>query len=284
MTDSPPVTAETTTETPRAVSRIGPSLVVASVLASTLGIVIAQFLDDLGDGLLAEFLGGDAVLFNNRVEFTGASDLAWGGGFVLCLLIGLLALFVYPTQKGHGISRLVLLWTLLQVMRQALTQAIVLPFGDSQLSLAYGTLDAPPGLDMVIAAGGAIGLLLIALAAAAAFLAFTPHKRLVRNGRHRLFFALWIALIPAVASSFAAIPFFLPDSQGLVLAGLPLTGVMFLATLAAAPGTTTVIGPEDERVMPWPWGLVIFLLIVLIFFLGVLQGGVSIDPRAWGTG
>jgi hypothetical protein len=257
---------------------------VASVLASTLGIVLAQFLDDLGDGMLAEFLGGDAVLFNNRVEFTGASDLAWAGGFVLCLLIGLLALFVYPTQRGYGISRLVLLWTLLQVMRQALTQAILLPFGDSQLSLAYGTLDAPPGLDLVIAAGGAIGLLLIALAAAAAFLAFTPHQRLVRNGRQRLFFALWIALIPAVASSFAAIPFFLPDSEGLVLASLPLTGVMFLATVAAAPGTTTVIGPEEETVMPWPWGLMVFLLVLLIFFLAVLQGGVSIDPRAWGTG
>ncbi|MGD2043099.1 MAG: hypothetical protein PVJ28_05555 [Acidimicrobiia bacterium] len=284
MTDSPPVTTETATETPRAVSRIGPPLVLASVLASTLGIVIAQFLDDLGDGMLAEFLGGDAVLFNNRVEFTGASDLAFGGGFVLCLLIGLFALFVYPTQRGYGVSRLVLLWTLLHVLRQALTQAVLLPFdADSQLALAYGTFDAPPGLDFVIAAGGGVGLLLVALSAAAAFLAYTPHQRLVRNGRQRLLFALWIALIPAVVSAFAAIPYFLPDSEGLVLAGLPLTAVMFLATLAAAPGTTTVIGPDEERKTPWPWGLMVFMLVLLIFFLGVLQGGVSIDPRAWGT-
>jgi hypothetical protein len=258
--------------------------VLASVLASTLGIVIAQFLDDLGDGMLAEFLGGDAVLFNNRVEFTGASDLAFGGGFVLCLLIGLFALFVYPTQRGYGVSRLVLLWTLLHVLRQALTQAVLLPFdADSQLALAYGTFDAPPGLDFVIAAGGGVGLLLVALSAAAAFLAYTPHQRLVRNGRQRLLFALWIALIPAVVSAFAAIPYFLPDSEGLVLAGLPLTAVMFLATLAAAPGTTTVIGPDEERKTPWPWGLMVFMLVLLIFFLGVLQGGVSIDPRAWGT-
>lgn len=284
MTDSPPVTTETATETPRAVSRIGPPLVLASVLASTFGIVIAQFLDDLGDGMLAEFLGGDAVLFNNRIEFTGASDLAYGGGFVLCLLVGLFALFVYPTQRGHGVSRLVLLWTLLHVMRQALTQAVLLPFdADSQLALAYGTFDAPPGLDFVIAAGGGVGLLLVALSAAAAFLAFTPHQRLVRNGRQRLLFALWIALIPAVVSAFASIPYFLPDSEGLVLAGLPLTAVMFLATLAAAPGTTTVVGPEEERATPWPWGLMAFMLVLLIFFLGVLQGGVSIDPRAWGT-
>ena len=94
---------------------------------------------------------------------------------------------------------------------------------------------------------------------------------------------MWIALIPAVASAFAAIPFFLPDSDGLVLPGLPLVAVMFLATLAAAPGTTTVIGPEQEQKTPWPWGLAVFLLVLLLFFLGVLQGGVAVDPREWGV-
>lgn len=277
-------TEEATAERPGVIARIGPPLVVASALASTFGIVVAQFLDDLGDGLLAEFLGGDAVLYNNRVEFSGASDLAWAGGFLLCLLVGLFALFVYPTQRGHGVPRLVLLWTLLQVLRQALTQAIFLPFSnDSPLALAYDTLDAPPGLDVVIAAGGAVGLLLIALAAASAFLAYTPHRRLIDTPRKRLVFVLWIALIPAVASAFASIPYFLPDSQGLVLPGLPLTAVMFLATLAAAPGTTSVVGPEDQRVTPWPWGLMVFMLILLIFFLGILQGGVSMDPRQWGN-
>jgi hypothetical protein len=260
-------------------------LVLSSVLASTLGIVIAQFLDDLGDGLLAEFLGGNAVLYNNRVEFTGASDLAWGGGFALCLLIGLFALFVYPTQRGRGVSRLVLLWMLLHVLGQALIQAVLMPFSDDNpLALAYATFDAPPGLDVVIAAAGGIGLLLIALSAAAAFLAFTPHRRLVSTPRKRIVFALWIALIPAVASAFAAIPFFLPDSQGLVLPELPISALIFVATLAAAPGTTTVVGPEDERLTPWPWGLIVFLLVTLIFFLGVLQGGVSMDPRLWGPG
>lgn len=278
------MTDEVTTENPGVLTRIGPPLVVASALASTLGIVIAQFLDDLGDGLLAEFLGGDAVIYNNRVEFTGAADLAWAGGFVLCLIVGLFALFVYPTQHGHGVSRLVLLWTLLHVLRQALTQAVLLPFDpDSPLSLAYATFDLPAGLDMVIAAGAGLGLLLIALAAATAFLAFTPHKSLVATPRSRTVFALWIALIPAVASAFAAIPFFLPDADGLVLPGLPLAALMFLVTLAAAPGTTNVTGPEDPRVTPWPWGLVVFLLVVLLFFLTVLQGGISIDPRAWGS-
>lgn len=277
------VTTEASTESRPTVSRVGPPLVVASTLASTLGIVIAQFLDDLGDGLLAEIMGGTAVVYNSRAEFTGATDLAWGGGFALCLIVGLFALFVYPTQRGHGVPRLVLLWTLLHVLRQALTQAVVLPFdADSQLALAYGTFEAPPGLDMVIAAGGAVGLLLIALAAAAAFLAFTPHRRQVSTARRRATFALWIALIPAVTSAFISIPYFLPDSEGAVLPGLPLVAVMFLATLAAAPGTTTVIGPEDERTMPWPWGLMSFLLVVLIFFLVVLQGGVSVDPRMWG--
>lgn len=264
-------------------TRIGPPLVVASVLASTLGIVIAQFLDDVGDGLLAMILGGEAVIYNNRVEFTGATDLAWGGGFLLCLIIGLFALFIYPTQRGHGVPRLILLWMLLHVLRQALSQAVTLPFSDeSQLSLAYNPFETPPGLEVVIAAGGGVGLLLIALSAASAFLAYTPNKTLVSNSRKRFVFALWIALIPVVASAFLAISYFLPDSEGLVLRGLPLVSVMFLATLVAAPGTTTVLAPEDERTTSWPWGLAVFMLVILIFFLAVLQGGVSLDPRAWG--
>lgn len=275
----------TVADTSRPVARIGPPLVLASILASTLGIVIAQFLDDFGDGLLAEILGGDAVIYNNRVEFTGATDLAWAGGFALCLVVGLFALFVYPTQRGHGVPKLILLWTLLHVLRQALTQAIFLPFSeDSQLSRAFETFDTQPGLEVVIAAGGGIGLLLIALASASAFLAYTPHRRLVATGRNRFVFALWIALIPAVASVFTAIPFFLPDSEALVLPGLPLVVVMFLATLAAAPGTTNVVSPDYERTTDWPWGLVVTLLVILILHLAVFQGGVAIDPRTWGAG
>ncbi len=276
-------TSTTETEAPRPVIRIGRSLVIAAALGSTLGIVIAQFLDDFGDGLLAEILGGDAVLYNNRVEITGATDVVWAGGFLLCLIVGFIALFAYPTQRGHGIPRLTFLWMVVHVLRQAMGQAIMLPFdGDSQLALAYATLDAPPGLDVVIAAGGGVGLLLIALAAASAFLAFTPHRRLVSNARKRLTFALWIALIPAVASVFLAIPFFVPDTESLVIRSLPLTAVIFLATLAAAPGTTTVQGPEDERITPWPYGLGVTLVVILVFYLTVLAGGISLDPRLWG--
>lgn len=267
----------------KTVNRIGLSLVVGSALGSTLGIIIAQFLDDFGDGLLAELLGGNAVLYNNRVEITGVSDLAWGGGFALCLLVGLFALFAYPTQRGHGISRLTFLWMVLHVLRQALTQAVLVPFdSDSQLALAYNTFDAPPGLDLVIAAAGGVGLLLVALSAASAFLAFTPHRRLVSSGRKRLTFTLWIAVVPAAASVFLAIPFFFPDTESLVIPTLPLTALMFLATLAAAPGTTTVEGPDTERTTPYPWGLAATLVVILIFYLGVLEGGVAVDPRAWG--
>ncbi|MEE8374801.1 MAG: hypothetical protein V3S26_00590, partial [Acidimicrobiia bacterium] len=276
-------TSTTETDAPRPVIRIGRSLVIAAALGSTLGIVIAQFLDDFGDGLLAEILGGDAVLYNNRVEITGATDVVWAGGFLLCLIVGFIALFAYPTQRGHGIPRLTFLWMVVHVLRQAMGQAIMLPFdGDSQLALAYATLDAPPGLDVVIAAGGGVGLLLIALAAASAFLAFTPHRRLVSNARKRLTFALWIALIPAVASVFLAIPFFVPDTESLVIRSLPLTAVIFLATLAAAPGTTTVQGPEDERITPRPYGLGVTLVVILVFYLTVLAGGISLDPRLWG--
>lgn len=258
-------------------------LVLASVLGSTLGILIAQLIDDFGDGLLAEILGGSAVIYNNRIQFTGASDVAWAGGFLLCLIVGLFALFAYPTQRGHGISRLTLLWMLLHVLRQALTQAVLLPFdGDSQLALAYNTFETPPGLEVVIAAAGGVGLLLVALSAASGFLSFAPHRRVINSGSKRLRFTLWIAVLPAAVSVFLAIPFFLPDTESLVIPTLPLTAVMFLATLAAAPGTTTVHGPDEERKPERPWGLAIFLVVILLFYLAVLEGGIALDPRTWG--
>lgn len=271
------------TAAPRAISHVGPALVLASALGSTFGIVFAQFLDDLGDGILAEILGGQGVLFNNRAELTGVSDVALGGGFALCLLVGLLLLFWYPTARGHGTSRLVMLWILLHILRQALTQAVLLPFdADNQLARAYSTFDLPAGLDLVIAAAGGVGLLLVALSAASAFLAFTPHRRVVNTARRRFNFVIWIVLIPAVAAAFLALPFFLPDAESMVIRALPLTPLMFLATVAAAPGTSSVYGPEDQRMTPWPWALLATLLFLLLVHLVILQGGVEVDPRRWG--
>lgn len=268
---------------PRAISRIGPALVLASTLASTFGIVFAQFLDDLGDGILAEILGGRGVLYNNRAEVSAVSDLALAGGFALCLLFGLFLLFTYPTARGQGTSRLVMLWVLLHVLRQALTHALFLPFEpEGQLAKAYATFDLPAGLDLVIAAAGGVGLLLVALSAASAFLAFTPHRRMVNTGRRRFNFALWIVLIPAVASTFLALPFFLPDSESMVIRSLPLIPLIFLATVAAAPGTSSVHGPEDHRSTPWPWGLLATVVVLLVISLFILQGGMEIDPRRWG--
>ncbi len=266
------------------IRRIGPPLVLASALGSTLGIVIAQFLDDLGVGILAEILGGDAILYNNRVEFTGATDIAWAGGFLLCLVIGFAMLFSFPTVRGHGVARLTLLWIILQVLRQAFAQAVIMPFdADSRLALAYETLDAPAGLDKVIAAGGGVGLLLLALSAASAFLIIAPHRRLISTGRKRFTFALWVVLIPAVAAAFLAIPFFVSDVNSGVISTLPLTAVIFLITLAAVPGIKTVQGPEEMRLTPWPWGLLGTLVVILLFELLVLQGGVSVNPLQWGA-
>ena len=144
MTTEATLSAPSPTET---IKRIGPPLVVASALGSTLGIVVAQFVDDLGDGILGLILGGSAVVYNNRVEVTGASsDLYLAGGFILCLLLGFFTLFSYPTARGHGVARLTLLWMVLHLLRQAFMQAVMVPFStDSQLTLAYQTLEAPAG-------------------------------------------------------------------------------------------------------------------------------------------
>ncbi len=265
------------------VRAIGFPLVTASALASVFGIVIAQFLDDLGDGILAEILGGEAVLYNNRVEFTGATDVAWAGGFLLTLVIGLLLLFTYPSLKGQDLSRLTFLWITIQILRQSLAQALMLPFGDGgDLRLAYDTFDLPPGLDWVVGATGGVGLILIGLGAASAFLAYAAHRRKISTSRKRFLFVLWVVLAPAVASVFLAIPYFSPDAGSGAVPSLPLTAVLFLFTLAAAPGTTNVIGPETERTYPWPYGMAGTLIVLLVFYVVVLRNGVSIDPRLWG--
>lgn len=280
------MSAETTSERSSVgdvVRSIGFPLVTASVLAAVFGIVLAQFLDDLGDGLLAEFLGGDAVLFNNRTEFVGASDVAWAGGFLLTLVVGLLMLFAYPALRGQSLARLTFLWVTINILRQALTQALMISFGDGgQLGLAYETFDAPPGLEVVISAAGGVGLILIGLGSAAAFLAYAPHRRKISNGRKRFLFTVWVVLAPAVAAVFLAIPYLSPDAGSGVVPALPLTAVLFLFTIAAAPGTTGAVGPEDERVYPWPYSMGVTLIIVLIFNVIVLRNGISIDPRQWG--
>ena len=266
------------------IRRIGPPLLLASALGSTLGIVVAQFLDDLGVGILAEILGGDAILYNNRVEFTGATDVAWAGGFLLCLIIGFAMLFSFPTVRGYGVARITLLWTILHVLRQAFTQAVIMPFdADSRLALAYETLNAPAGLDRVIAAAGAVGLLLLALSAASAFLIFAPHRRLISTGRKRFTFGLWVVLIPAVASAFLAMRFLYSEVSSGVISSSPFTAVIFLITLAAMPSINTVQGPEEMRETPWPWGLIGTLVVILLFELLVLQGGVSVNPLQWGA-
>jgi hypothetical protein len=171
----------------------------------------------------------------------------------------------------------------LHLLRQAFMQAVIVPFSpDSQLARAYQTLEAPAGLDYVIAAGGGLGLLLVALSAAAAFLAFTPHHKMISTSGKRLSFAFWIALVPAIAAVFLAIPFFVPDAGSGVVPALPLTAVIFLATVAAAPGTTTVYGPEDQVETPWPWDLGATLAVILLFEQLVLRGGVSVNPALWG--
>lgn len=265
------------------VRSIGLPLVVASALSATLGVVIARFIDSLGDGIAAEIMGGDAVLFNNRAELTGAGDLAGAGGFLLCLVLGLICLFAYPSQRGHEISRLTFLWVTLHLLRQPLTEALFVAIDEnSPLARAYQTFDAPPGLDIVISAAGGLGVALIGLGAAAAFLAFAAHRKLISTPKRRFAFALWVVLVPAAVAVFLALPYLSPDAGSGVVPALPLTAVMFLLTLAAAPGTSSVVGPEDPRTYRWPFGLAATMVVLLVVFVVLFRNGVSIDPTQWG--
>jgi len=52
--------------------------------------------------------------------------------------------------------------------------------------------------------------------------------------------------------------------------------------VAAAPGTTTVQGPQDTRQTQVPWGIAATLVVILIVYLVVLRDGVQVDPTQWG--
>jgi hypothetical protein len=95
-------------------------------------------------------------------------------------------------------------------------------------------------------------------------------------------FAVWLVVVPAAAAVFLALPFFTPDAGSGVVPALPLTAVMFLLTLAAAPGTKSVAGPDDPQTFPWPFGMAGTLIVVLVAFVVLLQNGVSINPTQWG--
>ena len=255
-------------------------LIVNSVLASTFGVVIALFVDSLGRMIFGMIFDRDPVIYHNRVEFLASgNDIALAGGALAALLAGGLFLALYPGSKAHDPTRLAVLWLVLHCFRQGFVPLAMTPlYPESDLAVALASLNLPVGLDVVVGAAGGLGLLLVSLAAAPAFLAFAPTHAEIATPSRRVSFCARIALVPGVAGALIAVAFFLPDAGNGLIEELPLYGLFTIATVLAAPGTRSVEIPYDGNHQNLSWGLVATLVVTFLIFRFALARGVTIPP------
>jgi hypothetical protein len=257
-----------------------PALLLNSALCSTIGIVIAVLADSLGRLLVGFLLDRGPVLYHNRVEFTtGDNPLALAGGALAALIAGGAFLAVYPASRRHDASRLCVLWLILHSFRQGfvpMAQAGI--DADSDLALALAHFDLPAGINVVVGVAGAIGLLLVSLAAAPAFLAFATSRREISSPSRRVAFVAKIAVIAGLAGALLAVIYLLPDSGVGLISALPLFGLFTVATLLAAPGSKSVDPDQGATAQRFSWGLVAAVVILFVLFRFALSRGIPIPP------
>lgn len=272
---------ETTTEQEsrrRSTRRI--QFMVTSGFASAVGVVAAVFVDHLGLALAGALADRSPVLYHNQVVFSaGGSDLALGGGMVLTLVAGAFFLTLYPGSRRYDAARLTMLWVILHCFRQGFTQLATLPLTeDSNVALAFDTLEVPGGLDLVVSAAGVVGLLSIALASAPAFLAYAHQQSAIDDPTKRFRFTSRIALIPGLVGPLLTVPIFLPDGGVGLVPSLPLLGLFTIATVLAALGTRTVQIGDYREAPGWSWLPVLWLVGFGLVFQFLLRRGVVIPP------
>ncbi|HSL26298.1 MAG TPA: hypothetical protein VLA54_08465 [Acidimicrobiia bacterium] len=255
-------------------------LLTNSVLASTFAVVVALLVDSFGRLILGVILDREPVLYHNRVEFLAeGSDLALAGGAIAALLAGAFFLALYPGSRAHDASRLTVLWLILHCFRQGFVPLALTPLDrGSDVATALAALNLPPGIDVVIGAAGAIGLILVSLAAAPAFLAFAPSRQEIATASRRTGFVSRIAVLPGIAGALLAVAFLLPDAGTGLIQQLPLYGLFTVVTLLAAPGTRSVTPMSDEVRQRLSWSLVITVIITFLVFRLALARGIPIPP------
>ena len=256
-------------------------LLANSVLASTFGVVVGLLVDSFGRMIMGLIFDRDPVLYHNRVVFeTAGNDIALAGGALAALLAGGFFLALYPGSRAHDPSRLAVLWLVLHCFRQGFVPLAITPFNpESDLAVALASLNLPSGLDVVIGAAGGLGLLLVSLAAAPAFLAFAPSRQDIDTPGRRVAFAAKIALLPGVAGALLAVAFFMPDAGTGLIEELPLYGLFTIATVLAAPGTRSVEIRSDGNSQDLSWGLLGTVIVAFLVFRFALSRGISIPPN-----
>lgn len=270
-----------TEERRRTVIRTNWGFFANSVIAAALAVVFARVLEQLGLAIAGVITGRDPVLYNIVTEFRAdGSQLSLLGAPIASLLAGVFFLMLYPGAKDRSVGKLTVLWTLLFCFRNGFVDIATITVSEQTSYTARALTDVtlPAGVDIVIAVTGVLGLLLVALAAAPAFLSFNRHLSEVQTPRERLRYVASIAFVPAVVGPLLAVPFLLPDRGTGYLSSIPLIGAFVIVTLLAAPATKHFLAPQlaEERVLSL--GLVIALIVVFLVARFVVEPGIPIPP------
>ncbi|MDH4117295.1 MAG: hypothetical protein OEX04_04210 [Acidimicrobiia bacterium] len=262
------------------VIRTAPTFFANSLLAAALGVTCARVFEQFVVAIAAAINGRAPVLMHSATLLTeSGSDLVLLAAPAASLALGLILLMMYPGSKDRSAGRLVMLWTMLFAFRNACVALATTPVDESSpIALALERWNVPSGVDLVLAVFGILGLVLIAIGAAPAFLSFSRHRSEVSTASERLRFAGSIALIPGLAGPLLAVPLFLPDAGTGFVSTLPLAGAFIIVTVLAAAATKSFSPPQiiEER------GLVVGLIIAyalafLVLRLG-LEPGLPIPP------
>jgi len=237
---------QNTEERRRTVIRTAWSFFANSIIAAGLAVVFSRWIEEFGIAVWGAFAGRDPVFTNIVTQFRSpGSDIAYLGGPVASIVAGVFFLMIYPGAKDRSVGKLTMLWTILFCFRTGFLDIAISMFAvNSDTGRALTAVSLPDGLDVIIAAAGILGLVLVAVGAAPAFLGFSRHLTEVNTPSERFRFVASIALVPAIVGPLLAVPFFLPDQNTGFLATLPFAGLFVIITLLAAPGTKNFLAPQ----------------------------------------
>jgi hypothetical protein len=251
-----------------------------SILAAALGVVFARVIEQFGVALFGAFLDRDPVLTHVVTRFDApGSDLALLGGTIASLVAGVFFLLIYPGSKDRSAGRLTVLWLILFAFRNGFGDLLAAPFSDDgPVSIALAEWNAPEGIDVVLAAAGGVGLLLVVLAATVAFLNFNRHRSEVATPLERIRYVATIAVVPGFVGPLLAILFFVPDLGSGYVRELPLLGAFTLLLLLAAPGSRQISAPEVAEERTLSWGLVVAVGLTYVALRFGLEPGLPIPP------
>lgn len=277
------LTAETQnreTERRLTVIRTSWGFFVNSIIAAGLGVVLARLIEQSGVAIAGLLDGRDPVLTAVVTEFrSGGSELVYLGGTVASLVVGATLLAMYPNAMDRSVGKLQMLWVILFTLRNGFFDLASTAYvSDSPVAKALGTFDAPAGLEMVLSVTGAVGLVLIAVAAAPAFLGFSRHRSEILTGPERIRYVATLGLMPALVGPLLAVVFFIPDRGTGFTATLPFVGVFLVITAIAARWTREVSEPKLVQERGLSIALVLATLIVFSVMRFMIEPGLVIPP------